>query len=66
MSEINIKDRKILFELSRNCRLPTTQLAKRVGLSQQGITYRINRLIKTGIISDFITEIDLRKIGYER
>mgnify|MGYP001604230972 CR=1 FL=1 len=66
MAEIDLKDRKILFELSKNCRLPTTQIAKRVGLSQQVVDYRINRLIKNKIISDFITEINLEKLGYGR
>lgn len=66
MVEIDLKDRKILYELSKNCRLPTTQIAKKVGLSQQVVDYRINRLIKNKIIIDFITEINLEKLGYDR
>jgi len=63
---IDTKDRKILFELSKNCRIATTQLAKKVGLSQQTVDYRIKRLLKQKIIKSFITEIDIQKLAYER
>jgi len=66
MISLDIKDRKIMFQLSKNCRLPTTKLAKKVGLSQQVVDYRINRLIHNGIIINFITEINLSKLGYNR
>lgn len=63
---LDIKDRKILYELSKNCRLPTSQIAKRVGLSQQVADYRIQRLIKNKVITGFITEMNLEKLGYGR
>lgn len=66
MIKIDLKDRKILYELSKNCRLPTSQIAKRVGLSQQVVDYRINRLMKLSVIPAFITEIDIEKLGFNR
>src|SRR3989344_2508921 len=66
MIQIDLKDRKIMHELSKNSRLSTSQIAKRVGLSQQVTDYRINRLIKNKVITDFITEINLEKLGYNR
>src|SRR3989344_2694587 len=66
MVKIDLKDRKIMFELSKNCRLPITQIAKRVGLSQQVVDYRIKRLIKEQIITDFIAEINIEALGYTR
>lgn len=66
MIKINVKDRKILYELSKNCRLPTSRIAKRVGLSQQVVDYRVKRLVKLGVIADFIAEIDVEKLGFTR
>lgn len=66
MKKIDLKDRKILYELSKNCRLPTSQIAKRVGLSQQVVDYRINRLVKLSVITAFITEINIEKLGFDR
>jgi len=62
----DLKDKKILYELSKNCRLPTSQIAKRVGLSQQVVDYRMQRLIKNNMITDFIAEVNLEKLGYHR
>ncbi len=66
MIKIDLKDLKILYELSKNCRLPASQIAKRVGLSQQVVDYRINRLVKLGVIAAFITEINIEKLGFNR
>ena len=63
---LDLKDKKILYELSKNCRLPTSQIAKRVGLSQQVVDYRIQRFIKNHLITDFITEVNLEKLGFHR
>ena len=62
----DLKDKKILYELSKNCRLPTSQIAKRVGLSQQVVDYRMQRLIKNNMITDFIAEVNLEKLGFHR
>jgi len=61
--ELDIKDRKILFELSINARYSAARIAKLVGLSRDTVEYRINNLIKNSIISGFITIIDLEKTG---
>jgi Lrp/AsnC family transcriptional regulator, regulator for asnA, asnC and gidA len=66
MNHLDLKDRRILFELSKNCRLPTTQIAKKVGLSQQVVDYRINKLIKKKIISDFVTGMNIKQLEYNR
>ena len=64
--KLDLKDKKILYELSKNCRLPTSRIAKSVGLSQQVVDYRINRLVKLGVITAFITEINVEKLGFNR
>lgn len=66
---INIKldktDRKILAELDKNCRIPTTKLAKIVLKSRQAVEYRINQLVKKGIITSFNAAFNPHKMGYK-
>ena len=58
-------DRKILAELDKNCRIPTTKLAKIVLKSRQTVEYRINQLVKKGIITSFNTSFNPHKMGYK-
>jgi Lrp/AsnC family leucine-responsive transcriptional regulator len=58
-------DLKLLAELDKNCRIPSTQLAKKIGKSRQAIDYRINQLTKEGIITGFQASINPHKIGYK-
>ncbi len=62
--KLDLKDKKILYQLDLNARIPTTQLAKKVGLSQPSCHYRLNNLIKKGIIKFFLTNIDYGFFGY--
>lgn len=57
-------DKKILAELMKNSRTPTTVLAKRIRASREVINYRMERMIKEGIILKFVTEINTRLLGY--
>ncbi|MFH1376809.1 MAG: Lrp/AsnC family transcriptional regulator [Candidatus Woesearchaeota archaeon] len=57
-------DYKILEELDYNARIPQSELAKKLNLSKQNISYRINKLIKNKIIQAFITGINMHKLGY--
>ncbi|MFZ5955679.1 MAG: winged helix-turn-helix transcriptional regulator [Nanoarchaeota archaeon] len=58
-------DEKILFELDKNCRIPSTKLAKKVGKSRQAVEYRINKLVEQGIITSFNTALNMHKMGYK-
>lgn len=58
-------DRKILAELDKNCRIPTTKLAKIVMKSRQAVEYRINQLVKKGIITSFNAAFNPHKMGYK-
>ncbi len=60
------KDEKILIELIKNSRIPTNQLAKKVGISREVANYRITQLVKKGIIKEFYTEINESLLGFER
>src|SRR4030042_439554 len=59
------EDRKLITELDKNCRTPSTILAKKIGKSRQAVEYRINNLVKEGIITSFQTSINPHKIGYK-
>ncbi len=58
-------DRKILAELDRNCRIPTTKLARIVRKSRQAVEYRIEQLVKKGIIVSFNAAFNPHKMGYK-
>lgn len=57
-------DKKILFELEKNARIPDTQLAKKVNKSKDSVRYRINKLEEQGIIKNYKTWIDYSKLGF--
>lgn len=56
-------DRKMLFELDKNCRISDTQLAKKIGRSREATKYRIQQLLKKGVLEKFITSINPAKFG---
>ena len=53
--ELNLKDKKILYELDKNSRIGITELAKRVQMSKESLHYRLNKLIEEKIILKFHT-----------
>ena len=56
---IDLKDKKLLYALSQDARLPHSQLAKQLGLSKNAVTYRIKRLQREHIIEKFIAVINI-------
>lgn len=61
MDKLNIN---LLKELINNSRTPITQLAKKLRVSREVVNYRLNRLVKEGVIKKFITEININKLGF--
>ena len=61
---MDILDQKILLELMKNSRIPLTKLAKKLKRSREMLLYRIERLKENRIIIDFVTEINLEKLGF--
>jgi len=61
---LEIKDRKILCELDVNARQSASKIGKKVGLSKQVVTYRLNKLIERGIIQKFYAVLDTSKLGF--
>ncbi len=62
--KLDLVDKKILAELDKNCRIPNSILAKKVGKSREAVKYRIQQLQKKGIVEKFITSINPNKLGY--
>ena len=62
--KLDVKDRKILYELDTNSRQSNSEIAKKVGLSKQVVGFRIKRLIKEKMITCFYTVIDISKLGF--
>jgi DNA-binding Lrp family transcriptional regulator len=61
MDKIDIDLLRILMQ---NSRIPITKLAKKLKVSREVATYRLNQLKKKGILLDFVTEINLEKLGF--
>lgn len=66
--KIDLHDRKILYELMIDGRQPLSSVAKKVRLSEQVVNYRIKNLMNRGVISKFLTilEMSLLKMGAYR
>lgn len=62
--KLDLKDKKLLFELDFHARAPYSQLAKTIGLSKQGTEYKVSNLIRKGIIKGFYPVINVAKLGY--
>lgn len=64
MKELDKVDRKILYYLDRNARMPLSALAKKAGTSKEVLHYRLKRLVEGKRISKFYTIINNGKFGY--
>jgi DNA-binding Lrp family transcriptional regulator len=64
MEKIDLKDRRILYELDYDSRQSFSTIGKKVGLHKNVVNYRIKRLQDRGIIENFYTVIDTFKLGY--
>jgi DNA-binding Lrp family transcriptional regulator len=65
MEKLDLKDRKILYELDLDARQSFTQIGKKVGLKKDVVAYRVQRMQDEGIIRCFWTAIDTFKLGYD-
>lgn len=62
--KLDVKDRKILYELELDARQPYSKIAKRVGLSKEVVKYRVDRLVEKKIIEKFVLIVNGTKLGY--
>lgn len=64
MIDLDLKNRKIMYELDVNSRQSYHEIAKKAGLSKDSVIYRIEKLREEGIIKKFHTVIDVGKLGF--
>ncbi|MFC1648002.1 Lrp/AsnC family transcriptional regulator [Nanoarchaeota archaeon] len=62
--KLDAYDKKLLYHLDINARYTLRQLSKEVRLSKNAISHRIKNLEKKGIIRQFYTVINIKKLGY--
>ncbi len=56
--KLDLLDRKILFELEQNSKIPLTKLSKAVRASREVVNYRIKRLEEEKVIKSYITRLN--------
>lgn len=61
---LDLKDRKLLFWLDQNSRATNKELAKKIGLSEQAIGYKLKRLEEEGVIKRYVTFVNTLALGY--
>ncbi len=61
---LDLLDRKIFHELDLNSRRPISQIAKKLRLSRDIVTYRISKFEENKLLLKYYTIIDIAKLGY--
>jgi len=64
MDKIDLRNKRILYELDKNARQTLSQIGKNVHLPKSVVAYRIKKLEEIGIIKNFYTVINFYKLGY--
>ena len=62
---IDYLDREIIKKLSENARMPFSDLAKELNISNSLVHLRVRKMQETGIISGFTVKLNTKEIGYE-
>lgn len=63
--DLDLYDRKILYELDLNAGISASEIGKKLRLPKGTINYRIGRLIDSGYINKFYTIINASLLGYQ-
>jgi DNA-binding Lrp family transcriptional regulator len=58
-------DKRIMYELDLYSRASNSRIAKKAGVSEQVVNYRINRLQKTGVVKKFYAVVNIAKYDFE-
>ena len=63
-ADFDDNDLKILRLIAPNARMNAVDISQKTGISVSNVNYRIKKMVKNKIITDFRVIIDLEKIGY--
>lgn len=62
--KLDLKDKRLITELDFNARATYNELGKKIGLSKQGVEYKLNVLMEKKVILGFYPVINVPKLGY--
>lgn len=62
---IDERDKKIIDILRRNSRVPNTEIANQLGISEASVRNRVKELQEEGVIRRFTVEVVPGKLGYD-
>ncbi|MEM3929750.1 MAG: Lrp/AsnC family transcriptional regulator [Candidatus Korarchaeum sp.] len=62
--EFDDTDLEILRLMQRNARTPYSEIAKKLGIPEATVKYRVRKLIERGIVRGFYTLLDPDKVGF--
>lgn len=62
---LNLRDKKLIYALDFDARIPLSVLARKIGVSKQVAKYRLEKLQKQNLIQGFYADINASKIGYQ-
>ncbi|VVB58514.1 HTH-type transcriptional regulator Ptr1 [Candidatus Anstonella stagnisolia] len=64
MQDLDLLDRRILYELDLNARIPASMLAKKLRKSKETVNFRINRLLENKFLKGFYAVFNTSKLGF--
>jgi DNA-binding Lrp family transcriptional regulator len=65
MQTISETDRRIIKEMSSDCRRSLRRMARKLGISVTTLAKRVDNLEKAGIIQGYSAVVDPEKLGYD-
>jgi Lrp/AsnC family transcriptional regulator, leucine-responsive regulatory protein len=64
MEKLDKKDKRLLFELYKDARASATQLASKIDLSKEAVSYRLKRLEEKEILKKVMAVADISALGF--
>ena len=64
MAELDLLDRRIMYELDLDARISASQLARKVRKSKETVNFRLNRLLREGYLKGFYAVFNTSKLGW--
>jgi len=64
LSQLDLLDRRIMYELDLDARAPASSLARKLRRSKETVNFRLNRLCEQGFLKGFYTVFNTSKLGF--
>ena len=64
MEKLDKKDKRLLFELYKDARASAVELASRIDVSKEAVTYRLKRLEEKNILKKTMAIVDISALGF--